>query len=383
MLLIHVTTVPFTFIFFYGQIAFMVHKGLEVQGVSSATNGDLKLVAARENIPMHAIDMTRRINPLADLGALTRLYRLFRKLKPAIVHAHTPKGGLLGVLAARLARVPVVIYGMHGLPFVTAAGLKRQLLRWTEALSCRFAHRVMAVSFAIRQRALAEGFCPGDKIRVLGSGSANGVDAEGRFSPDTISPGVREETRARYHIPEGSLVLGFVGRIVQDKGMVELAEAWSSLRAAFPSLYLVCVGAIESQDPVPPPILEQLQADPRVRFCGHVEDPVLLYAIMDILVLPTYREGFPVSILEAAAMRLPVVATAVDGCTEAVMDGATGILVPPRDAAELTQAISRLVADPHLRSQMGEAGRQRVRKDFSPQLICQELYGNYIELLNK
>jgi glycosyltransferase involved in cell wall biosynthesis len=382
MLLIHVTTVPFTFIFFNGQIAYMLHKGLEVQGVSSATNGDLKLVAARENIPMHAIDMTRRINPLADLGALTRLYCLFRKLQPAIVHAHTPKGGLLGVLAARLARVPVVIYGMHGLPFVTADGLKRQLLRWTEAISCRIAHRVIAVSFAIRQQAIAEGFCPEDKIRVLGSGSANGVDAEARFNPDTLKPGVRAETRERYHISKGSLVLGFVGRVVKDKGILELAEAWNFLRTAFPFLYLLCVGPVELQDPVPPAILEQLQADPRVRFCGHVEDPVPLYAIMDILILPTYREGFPVSILEAGAMRLPVVATAVDGCTEAVVDGLTGMLVPPRNAAELTQAISRLVADPHLRRRMGEAGRQRVLKDFCPQLICQELYNNYIELLN-
>jgi glycosyltransferase involved in cell wall biosynthesis len=382
MLLIHVTTVHNTFYFIYDQIGYVLNRGFEVHGVCSSTHGDREGVAVRENIPMHAIDMTRRINPLADLGALTRLYRLFRKLKPAIVHAHTPKGGLLGVLAARLARVPVVIYGMHGLPFVTANGLKRQLLRWTEALSCRFAHRVMAVSFAIRERALAEGFCPEDKIRVLGLGSASGVDAEARFNPEKLKPGVRDEAREIYHIPESSLVLGFVGRIVQDKGIIELAEAWNLLRTEFPSLYLILVGAIESQDPVPPRILEQLQADPRVRFCGFVQDLVSLYAIMDVLVLPTYREGFPVSILEAAAMRLPVVATAVDGCTEAVVDGTTGLLVPPRDAAELTRAISRLVADPHLRERMGEASRQRVLKDFSPELICQELYGNYMELLS-
>jgi glycosyltransferase involved in cell wall biosynthesis len=382
MLLIHVTTVPFTFIFFYGQIGYMLHRGLEVQGVSSSTNGDLKAVAARENIPMHAIDMTRRINPLADLGALTRLYRLFRKLKPTIVHAHTPKGGLLGVLAARLARVPVVIYGMHGLPFVTAQGLKRKLLCWTEAISCRVAHRVIAVSFSMRQRALAEGFCREDKIRVLGLGSANGVDAEGRFNPEKLRPGVREETRKIYHIPEGSPVLGFVGRIVKDKGIIELAEAWNLLRTEFPSLYLILVGGVESQDPVPAPILEQLKADPRVRFCGHVSDPIPLYAIMDILTLPTYREGFPVSVLEAAAMGLPVVATRVDGCTEAVVDGATGVLVPPRNAMELALAIARLMVNPELRRRLGEAGRQRVLREFRPEIICQELYKNYLELSN-
>jgi glycosyltransferase involved in cell wall biosynthesis len=380
MLLIHVTTVPFTFYFFRGQIGYMLSRGLEVRGVSSAEYGDSKKVA-RENIPMHAINMTRTINPVADLVALIKIYRLFRKLRPAIVHAHTPKGGLLGVLAARLAEVPVVVYGMHGLPFVTANGLKRRLLRWTEAISCSFSHRVITVSFSIRRRALAERFCSADKIRVLGFGSANGVDAMGQFNPDKLKPGIREEIRRTYQIPKDALVLGYVGRIVKDKGIIELAEAWNMLRSKFSSLYLILVGSSESHD-LPPELLQNLQADSRIRFCGFIKDLAPLYAIMDIAVLPSYREGFSVSLIEAAAMRLPAVATTVDGCTEAVVDGTTGMLVPPRNSAELTQAISRLVADPELRRQMGKAGRQRMLKEFRPEIIWRALYENYIELLS-
>jgi len=380
VILVHVTTVPQTLGFFRGQIAYMKERGFEVHAVSSPGEW-LQLVAAREDIPVHDIDMPRSITPLTDLMALSKLYQLFCYLKPDIVHAHTPKGGLLGVLAARLARVPIVIYGMHGLPFVTASGFKRKLLCWSETISCRLADRVNAVSFSIRQRAAASGFCQETKIHVLGSGSVNGVDALGRFNPKRFPPNKRAEIRHSCQIPPDALVLGYVGRIVRDKGIVELEAAWQLLRPQFPHLHLTLVGSIEPQDPVPAPVLERLKSDPRVHFLGWVNDPAPTYAVMDILVLPTYREGFPISPLEAAAMQVPVVATQVDGCVEAIVDGVTGLLVPPGDSQALAEALQRLILNPELRRHLGQAGRHRVLGEFEPERLAELVFQDYVVML--
>ena len=380
-ILVHVTTVPETFNFFRGLIGYLKEQGFEVHAVSSPGKL-LEEVEAREDIFTHAVELPRRITPLEDFVALLKLYRLFTSLKPAIVHGHTPKGGLLAVIAARLARIPVVVYTIHGLPFTTAQGIKRKLLCWSETVACRLANRVFAVSLANKTDAVAQGFCPKEKIQILGSGSCNGVEAEQRFNPQKLAPGTREELRNCYRIKADALVLGYVGRIVRDKGIAELAEAWQSLRRKFPSLYLLLVGPEEPQDPVPATLLSRLKEDPRVIFVGWEGNTPPFYAAMDLLVLPTYREGFPIVPLEAAAMQLPVVATNVDGCSEAVRDGVTGLLVPPRDSQALAAAIERLVLDPELRHRMGQAGRQRALKDFRPEAIWQALYENYLELLN-
>jgi len=381
VILVHVTTVPETLGFLRGQIGFMKQRGFEVHAVSSPGKL-LEEAGAREGIPVHAVDMPRRITPLKDLVALCKLYLLFRRLKPDIVHAHTPKGGVLGVLAARLAQVPVVIYGMRGLPFVTAMGIKRKLLCWSEKISCLFAHRVIAVSFSIREKALASGFCEETKIHVLGSGSGNGVDAVSHFNPDKYPPHKRAAIKRNLQIPPESLLLGYVGRIVRDKGIVELEATWQVLRQHFTNLYLILVGLLEPQDPVPEPVIARLKSDSRIRFTGWVEDPTPLYAVMDILVLPTYREGFPNTLLEAGAMEVPVVATRVDGCVEAVVDGVTGLLIPPRDSQALAASCSRLLKDSILRQQMGQSGRQRVLRYFRPEKIWEALYKEYISLMN-
>ena len=382
LILFQVTTVPETFDFFRGQIRYLQDKGFEVHGVSSPIRG-LAETSRRENIPVHGIDMPRQITPAADLVSVFKLYRLFRKYKPTMVHAHTPKGGLLGVFAGRLARVPVVIYGMHGLPFVTQSGWKRKVLILSETSACRAADRVITVSLAIKKKAVAEGICSAEKIFVPGNGSTNGVDAEGRFNPEKLPLGIRSVIRERYQIPLEATVLGFVGRLVRDKGIVELAEAWQNLCPQHTSLYLLLVGPIESQDPIPVDILENLKNDSRVKFTGRVDNPAPLYAAMDILTLPTYREGFPVTPLEAAAMNLPVVITDVDGCPEAVENGVTGLLVPPRNSVALSEALVHLMQNPERRKSMGEAGRERVLKKFKPEIIWQALYETYMELLRE
>jgi lipopolysaccharide/colanic/teichoic acid biosynthesis glycosyltransferase len=229
--------------------------------------------------------------------------------------------------------------------------------------------------------ALNERICPRGKIRVLGKGSGNGVDALERFNPERLSVTVREETRSELGIPGQATVIGFVGRVVKEKGIAELEEAWHSLRDSYPEAYLLIVGPFETQDPLPAHSIARLQKDRRVVLTGLEWNTAPLYAAMDIVVLPTYREGFPNVPLEAASMELPVVATNVPGCIDAVEDGKTGILVPPRDHVSLAGAIRLYLNDPTLRLAQGKAGRERVLRDFRPEVIWKAIYDQYDELL--
>jgi len=379
--LVHITTIPESLAFFLrGQANYMRHQGLEVHGIASPGEA-LHQAALQEGMIVHGIEMQRYITPLKDLVALGKLYRLIRQLKPTIVHAHTPKAGFLGVLAARLAGVPVVIYGMRGLRFITSNGIRRKLLMLSETLACQMAHQVIAVSFSIKKRALALGLCQPEKIQVIKFGSGNGVDAKVKFNPQRLPTGTREVIRERYQIPKEAVVLGFVGRIVKDKGIMELTEAWQALTNEFPDLFLILIGQEEPQDPVPRAILDRLKTTPKVRFLGCLREMASAYAAMDILVLPTYREGFPNVLLEAAAMELPVVATHADGSVDAVIDEVTGFLVPPQNGPALAVVLRQLLLNQELREQMGKAGRQRVLHDYRPESIWQALFQNYMELL--
>ena len=378
----HITTVPISLGFFTGQIGYMNAQGFEIQAISSP-GADLKKCAEREHVAVHAVEMPRRITPLRDLIAIFQLWRTLRRIRPAIVHAHTPKGGLLGTIAAWLARVPVRIYHMHGLPLITATGYKRLLLRWSEQVPCRLAHRVFCVSHSVREVAVAESLCPLLKIRVLLRGSINGVDAAHRFNPANASQSARVDTRSSHGIPADALVVGFVGRIVCDKGLVELAKAWRALRQEFPALHLLVVGPFEPQDPVPPDVEALLRDDPRIHLTGMVDNTPPLYAAMEVLALPSYREGFGLAAIEASAMKVPVVATRIPGCVDAVEDGVTGTLVPPRDATALADAIRTYLNHPELRRQHGQAGRQRVLRDFRPDAIWEALYQEYVRLLRE
>jgi glycosyltransferase involved in cell wall biosynthesis len=373
--LVHVTTVPETLLFLAGQPGFLAERGFELHAIASP-GPLLREFGDAEKVRCHAVPMARRITPLRDLVALGRLWRTLRTLRATIVDAHTPKAGLLGMISARLAGVPVRIYHLHGLRYLTARGPGRALLRATERVAAALATRVVCVSRSVAEVAVADGVVPREKITVLLGGSINGVDARGRFTP-AADGASRRAARAALGLPPEARVVGFVGRLVREKGIVELAEAWRALRDELPDLRLVLVGPREPHDPIPPEVERSLEADPRVVLAGRDWDTPRWFRAMDVVALPSWREGFPVVPLEAAAMALPVVATRVPGCVDAIVDGVTGRLVPARDPAALAAALRAYLVDPELRARHGGAARARVLAEFEQGRIWRALHGEY------
>jgi len=375
--LIIMTTVPESLFFFADHIENAKARGLEVHVLSSPGPYLQKLVHRVDVVP-HELPMHRGMSPVRDMVAIFKTWRLLRTTRPDIVHAATPKAGFIGMIAAWMNQVPIRILHILGLRFMTTTGVKKWLLRSSERVACALCHRVICVSHSVRQTALAERICKPEQVSVLARGSVNGVDAV-RYSPGGSAERLR--LRQELGIPVGAFVVGYVGRLVADKGLRELTKAWQNLRHTGHTMHLVIVGRFETHDPLPEGITRILMNEPSITLVGEVGDTVQVYRAIDLLVLPTYREGFPLVLLEAAAMGLPVVASSVTGCVDAVQDGITGTLVPPRNAAALAQAIGRYAKDDALRKLHGTAARDRVQRDFRPEDIAKALWQEYERLM--
>ena len=377
--LVHVVTVPVTLKhLLLDQMLYMMKKGLQVVAVSSP-GPILEELKSQDRIEVYGVPMNRSISPFADLMALWRLFRLFRKIRPSIVHGSTAKGAALAMVAATLAHVPVRLYTVRGLMTETRSGASRYLLKAVERLTCVLAHRVFPVSRSVEKALVEQGLCSPRKMHLVGQGSSNGVDAQGRFNPSRINQSERKTLIGKLGIPDNAFVIGFVGRIVRDKGIEELVQAWRRIRDRH-NCFLIVIGRPEAQDPVSSAALEVLRNDPRIVTVPTVENTQMptYYDIMDLLVLPTYREGFPNVVLEAAAMEVPTVATKVTGCVDAVKDRETGVLVAARNSLALADAIEAYLGDKERRLKHGRAARKRVLRDFQQPALWDDLYHEYM-----
>lgn len=375
------TTIPETLAaFFVPQLRLLDEAGFRVAVVSSPGPA-LDELAVGPGVARYGLPIERRPHPVNDSISLLRLVRLLRRLRPNVVHAHTPKAGLLGMAAAKLAGVPVRLYTIHGLPLLTRSGLLRRVLESAERLAVALATDTYSVSESVRRLLGELNICPESAVRVLGHGSCGGVDIE-RFRPQAIDSGVRELIRNRYGIPANALVLTFVGRLARDKGIAVLAEAWAEAARRVPGLHLLLAGEPDGSDPVPETALEELRRDTRVHFTGAVPNEIVpdLYAATDVAVLPTFREGLSQMALEVGASGLPLISCRVSGL-DAVEDGQTGLLVPAANAGALSEAIVRLAGEPALRSRMGAAARSRIVSYYSQDRVNRMWTAEYVRLV--
>ncbi len=356
-----------------GQLAYLERHGFDVTLVA-APGQALEEVGRHEGVRTIGVPMRREIHLLRDLGSLLRLCRLLRSARPDLVSAGTPKAGLLGMLAARLSGVPVRIYLLRGLRLETAGGWRRRLLRLTERLAAGCATRVVCVGPSLRHLYVGAGLAPAHKVVLLGRGSSNGVDLD-RFRP--AAPDEAAQLRRELGLPAAAPVIGFVGRFTRDKGIADLALAFDAVRVRSPDARLLLVGHFESGDPLPAGIRERLGGGRGIVVHPFAADSAPLYRAMDLLALPSYREGLPNAPLEAAACELPVAAYAATGTVDAVEDGVTGTLVPVGDWQALAAALGRYLEDPELRRRHGEAGRRRMSREFDRRLVWEAWAAEY------
>lgn len=374
----YAVTIPLTArAFLSGQLGFVRDRGWDVLLVSSP-GADLDSTAAAQGVRIRALPMNRALTPLADVRALVTWIRLLRRERPLITNVSTPKAGLLGGVAAWLTRVPIRIYVLRGLRFEGVRGWHYALLYAMEWCACRAAHRVVCVSPSLQREAVRLHLVRAGRTVVIGSGSSNGVDVA-RFG-QIPEPARLVRLRTDLGMPPDGVVIGFVGRWSPDKGIEDLLDAVETLLARDKDIRLLLVGDVDHADPLPAAVVARIVGDPRVVTAGQVNDTAPYYALMDVLALPTRREGLPNVALEAAASGVPVVSTTATGAVDAVRHGKTGMIVPVGNPAALAQALEQLVDNAELRVAMGRQGAAWVRASFDRPLIWQGLCDLYDEL---
>ena len=376
---LHVSTVDLGISFLLPQLRALQRDGFEVH--AACADGPLVSSFEREGIKVHRVEVTRDLTPLADIKLLRRLYRIMRRERYAIVHTHTPKMEIVGQLAARLARVPVILYTNHGLIFLGRAGtLEGRMFRTVARVAGLFSDKIISQSAEDCSTVLRERIYARRKVGFLG----NGIDIKQlraeRFTPEQV-----RAKRLELGIPKGDRVVGMVGRYVWEKGYREFFEAARIILREDARVSFVTVGVpLESErDPVDFSVLRELGIEEKFFVLKSRSDMPELYSLMDVVALPSYREGFPRSLMEAAAMRKPVVASDVSGCRQAVVEGENGFLVPVKNSGELASKIKLLLDDPELRARLGARGREIAEERFDVEKVIERLRGFYEELLRK
>ena len=377
--LIRITTIPLSLEkLLEGQLTFM-DQYLEVTAVS-AEKERLEKYGLDNKVNTFCVEMTREITPLKDLKAVFDLYKYLKKEKPLIVHTHTPKAGIVGMLAAKLAGVHIRLHTVAGLPLMETTGTKRKILDFVEKLTYSLATKVYPNSKGLYDIILKEKFTSPSKLKVLGKGSSNGIDTT-YFDPAIYSEEFKLNLRQKLKFPETNVVFIFIGRLVSEKGINELIKAFSKLHQSNPDCNLLLVGPFEQElDPLKPETLDFIQIHPGIISVGYQQDVRPYLAISDVLTFPSYREGFPNVVMQAGAMNLPSIVTDINGCNEIISEGKNGLIIPVKDENALYSAMLKLLNNEDLRLLLASKARCEITSNYERKEFWKILLKEYEEL---
>lgn len=378
--IIRTATVPLSLdLLLEGQLKYLsqFHEVVAVSG----SDHHLEKVAQREGVRTVPLAMERAINLKKDVIALIRLYFLFKKEKPQIVHSITPKAGLLSMIAARLAGVPIRIHTFTGLIFPYRTGMLHFILKQMDRITCAMATHIIPEGEGVKAQ-LQINKITNKTLQVLANGNVNGVNTA-FFSPDAVLSS-REELRELYSYNNTDFVFVFVGRLVVDKGIVELIDAFLNVSKLHSKVHLLLVGPFEPNlDPLPESTIHAIENDSRIIHVGFKEDIRPFLKMSDALILPSYREGFPNVVLQAGAMELPCVVTDIPGCNEVIETNINGLVVPLKDKKGLQLAMENLIKDPVFLDQLGQQARVKICAKYTNAIVWNALLEFYKKCIDE
>lgn len=369
-----------------GQLHFM-SKYYEVIGVGSPGEKienytSLEKLMHNESVRGIPLEISRQIEPFKDLKSLWGLYKIFKRERPDIVHSHTPKAGTLAMIAAKLARVPHRLHTIAGLPLVEVTGKKRQLLNVVEKITYHCATKIYPNSYGLKEIILQHKFTTSSKLKVLGNGSSNGIDLN-YFNPDNITQVQKQDLRVNLGIAKEDFVFVFLGRLVKDKGINELISAFKNLNNRMQNTKLLLLGAYEKElDPLLPITTEEIQNNQNIITAGWVSDVRPYLAISNALVFPSYREGFPNTVMQACAMKLPCIVSNINGCNEIIKNNINGLVIPVKDQMSLVQAMEKFRANKDFLEKLAKNTRQLIQEKYERTFVWNEILKEYKLLID-
>ena len=377
--LIRITTVPLSLDkLLSGQLHYM-NSFYDVVAISSEKDY-LERVGKRENVRTFHLEMSRKITPIHDLIAVLKLFWFLRNEKPHIVHTHTPKAGIVGMLAAKLAGVPHRLHTVAGLPLLETSGMKRTVLDFVERLTYACATKVYPNSFGLATIILQNNYCKATKLKVLANGSSNGI-ATSFFNPELFSDSQNQLLRKQLGIHSTDFVFIFVGRLVGDKGINEMVAAFTSLNRKQPHAKLLLVGDYEPElDPLLPETMSVIGNDASIISVGFQSEVRPYFSISNCLVFPSYREGFPNVVLQAGAMGLPSIVSDINGCNEIILKNKNGIILPVKDEQALYEAMNLICIDENLYHDLKNNSRQQIVAFYEQKIVWNAILSEYTVL---
>ena len=377
--ILHVVNISFVIPYFLGdQLLYFKGKGYR-EFIICSPSSELDVLSKKYHFEYQSFDILRQISIKKDLKAICKTIWFIKKNRIDVVTGHTPKGALIAMLSAYLMHVPMRIYFRHGLVYETSYGVKRLLLIYIDKFVAKLSTKIICVSPSVYAKSIENKLNKKGKQILLSRGTCNGIDME-HFCKNNIIDSSLARFKKKYDLKDSDFVIGFTGRLVRDKGIIEMVLAFAKLQKKYSDMVLLLVGMLEERDALPDNIIKYIDQNEKIIYTGYVENSCIeyYYALMDVFVLPSYREGFPTSVLEASAMELPIVTTKATGCIDSIIEGETGLFVK-HEPEDIAGTIELLYLDNEMRYTYGRNGRKFVSDNFEQHIIWNEIEKLYRE----